>query len=400
MFSAISIVSATNIDDITSGNINVAIFDNAEQIKNKATNDDITEDFEIDFSLSEEGLQIYGNIGDTDFSVVGSLATRNSRNTNLSYYAADANGEYSVLYMCADKETDKFVFLNEFVDDFEDYGNVIKLYMQEKTTGNYIMIEIYIEYDFVGNYIANNAVVYDEKLSSETFSWFTNHIEAENGTEEVNTRATSSRRFKRVYTVGTNTLYYNLVLNFVANVRNIPRNGTSVSDIYIEVVTSNISYKDGEEVEPSQTKLTLKNVNVSFATMTNTFVKSQDLIYYDNDEISNHTIELRTATATEALSMITNESAYFYKSKNFFPSGTKGVRLTSTGYKNFTNRTNDIDMYEEGERYGFSVTVQDMVGVATSGTAMANFTFLVACSADPATDSMEYQPMTVTQAIN
>lgn len=402
MFSAISIVSATNIDDITSGNINVAIFDNAEQIKNKATNADIVSDYSITFSLGENGLDIQGEIEDTEFLVSGVLLTKNSRNTNLAYSATETDGKYNILYMCVDKETDKFVFLNNFVDNFEDYSNVIKLYMQEKSTGNYIMIEIYIEYDFVGNYLANNAVVFDEELSSEMFSWFTSHIESENGTEEVATRASNTRRFKRKYLVGTETLYYNLVLNFVANVNSIPRNGTSVSDIYVEVVTSNISDKDGVEDWGAQSALTIKNVNVSFATMPNTFVTAQQRISRGDLALDYHKIELRIATATEALNMVvTSNSTNYYTSQTFNHNGASaGVRLTSTGYTNMTNRTNYVEMYSVGDRYGFSVTVKDVIGTAKSGTATANFTFLVACTAPGTSNSTEYQVLNVTQAIN
>jgi len=346
-------------------------------------------------------LDIQGHINGDEFYVYSVLITRNGRNTNLAYSATETDGKYNILYTCVDKESDKFVFLNNFVDNAEDYSNVIKLYMQEKTTGNYVMIEIYIEYDFVGNYLANNAVVFDEKLSSEMFSWFTSHIESENGTEEVATRASNTRRFKRKYLVGTETLYYNLVLNFVANVNSIPRNGTSVSDIYVEVVTSNISDKDGVEDWGAQSALTIKNVNVSFATMPNTFVTAQQRISRGDLALDNHTIEVRTATATEALNMVTNGITSYYNSKTFSHTGAAdGIRLTSTGYTNLTNRTNYVEMYSVGDRYGFSVTVMDVIGTAKSGTATANFTFLVACTAPGTSNSTEYQVLNVTQAIN
>ena len=64
------------------------------------------------------------------------------------------------------------------------------------------------------------------------------------------------------------------------------------------------------------------------------------------------------------------------------------------------NRTNYVDMYEEGERYGFSVTVKDMVGVATSGQTSAGFTFLVSCDADFENDSTEHVSLYATQTVS
>ncbi|MBQ9746350.1 MAG: hypothetical protein IJW21_05965 [Clostridia bacterium] len=352
IFSSIILVSASNVNNVTLGTVKVARFENAEQIHNKAASTDIVTDYDIDFSLGTSGIEISGVVENVAFAVCGTLATKNARNTTLAYTAIETNNNYDVLYISVDKEIEKNVFMNNFVNNISDYSNVIVLYMQDRNNDDYIMVEIYIEYDFVGNYIANNVVSHDEGLFSEMFSWFTNHIEAESETEQVSTYSVSQRTFKREYTLSSRTYYYHLKVAFNANISNLSCNGSSTSSAYVEVIESNILDEDGMVHVAFQKELVITNINILFLTIPNTIVTEQRLFGEGVGDLDDTlTFEIRQdAFAASQSTIVTGTRTY---TGNYSFNGianttnTLGIRLTSSGYNDLTNRKNYLKMMTE-----------------------------------------------------
>ena len=176
-------------------NVKVAYLDEWDKVKESITEQYIlTSDYDVEYTYSMENgeINVKGFANGKEFDVTGTLVSRNHNGAKLIYNAADANGNYEVLYsaielaqftefeMPAEEARPgvtswnhkPYLFFKNFAESNPDYENVIILYLNPNGTDDVLAIEIFIKDNFVTEYQENNTVIYNPEAIGKHLLWF------------------------------------------------------------------------------------------------------------------------------------------------------------------------------------------------------------------------------------
>ena len=336
------------------------------------TKENIISNHNIKYSLSASNFIIEGTVENIPFRISGNLETKLYTGEALFYTGNDSKNNFDILFLGVEQNTETYIFFENIVTNSNRYSNVIKLYMQSKSTNEFIAIEIFIETDFVGNLITSKIIPYNAQKENSLRSWFSNYINI-GDVEIVGTRKTNQVHYKRSGVLQGYAVIYHLIVDFVADITNIGLNAEKTGECKVYINDSYTTDSQGGYWSNTQVALMLKNVNVTFSAMPNLVITAQYPIRtgldYTTFPVSYQT---RTADCTASTSVImdgyhgsmTNAPEYFEVI------GTRGIKTTETGTLITTQY-----LMEKGDSYGFNIQYKDLVGVQSSGKCYAGFDF-------------------------
>ena len=210
VITAVLVVSALLITVLTSAiylvepqkNVKVAHLRTPEKVCEALNSDDIIQDYsqiEYNYSTGSDKVKVSGTVMGKPFDITATFASPSYNGARIVYTAEDSTGNYFVQLV-------KFEFaqnteavdlpivdhnvgeharhkFNGFFKDFAaanpQYKNALEVYLTPidesgNVTDEVILIEIFIEEDFITDYIkANNSKCVDEIAQSEIERWYT-----------------------------------------------------------------------------------------------------------------------------------------------------------------------------------------------------------------------------------
>ena len=396
-FSMTISVFASELSLHSSSSINVARFDESTDLQGLACESDVVTDFDISFSLTAFELTLNGNIENANFDISGSIATTNHNGNILFYSANDTTDNYKILYLSIERDVDNHIFFKNIIIDRTNYQNVIKLYMQPKNSDDFIIIEIFIERDFVNNIISSRIIPYNENRASAIHSWFIEYLTPTNGTEIMETRGSKEITYSQTYDWSGSPVKYYLGVRFVYDVPDLTINGTSTATCYMEVTRSNsIDQITGLIWDTTQSYFILRSPNVTFASMPNTVITSVTPIRVGNVNTESRVpYSIREATFTAPRNITMTLSGFYMQTStidlSYRITETSGVRTIETGYLSTA-----YNMCSIGDKYGFYVTIKDMVGAAKTDKCLVGFDFSFYFGLDISQNFTDYRSNYVT----
>jgi beta-lactamase regulating signal transducer with metallopeptidase domain len=190
-------------------NIKVAYFTEAQGLydynKGKTTIKDYISknyyDIKCDYSADSDEVRISGVVNSEAFEVTGVFAGPSYNGARIAYIGEDSNENYNVEYIgfqfsqtmeynelpiqdhdAGERARHKFTgWFDEYAKENKQYKNVLQLALNPVDTDDIIIIEIFLEGDFITEYITkNNIKCVDERIIYECEQWCTNWITAHN----------------------------------------------------------------------------------------------------------------------------------------------------------------------------------------------------------------------------
>ena len=241
-----------------------------------------SDDYSVNFSLSTTRLELSGDINNKPFSVFGTVVTTNENKNVLLYEIHNNSSDFKSVYMSVERELDETaLFFKGFHQENPLFHNVIKLYLQPIGQNELIYIEIFLEYDFVADYLENNNISYDSDLANTLQSWFVSIYDpiAENNASNLapaSANATRTVDLSKTYNLNGSGVTYKFVANIFYNVPNISKNGNGTASFCFEIATSKTTSDLAANNSSTQNVLRLEDLNITVKTFPNFYTDSKD----------------------------------------------------------------------------------------------------------------------------
>ena len=183
-------------------NVKVAYLDSWDKVWSSLDDKDtVTSDFtiEYEYSLDSDIITVTGAVNGKAFEVAGKLAYANHNGAKLFYdFTADQKGNYNVKHLSlqlaqyTEIDGEKFgapegynwdhalkAFFETYAKENPNYKNMLALYLNPVDTDDIVVIEIFIEEDFVTKYSETHDVSIQTEYNPH-LNWFV-YWYAENG---------------------------------------------------------------------------------------------------------------------------------------------------------------------------------------------------------------------------
>ena len=397
ILSSIAPAAALSEMAINSGQVKVAYINN---IANDGTNiktDEINpqailenQDFEIAFSATGRTLEFEGNVFDIEFSVSGELSTTNENGNLLLYEGTDAIENCDIAYMSIERELEETaLFFRDFYENNNSYTNVIKLYMQPQNTNALIMIEVFVEYDFVSNLKSVLQINYNSVKANELQCWFVKYYNPiQKASNNLAKASSDTSRALGYDTLDMSETYdYNgdeIVIRFVARLyyttSNMVRGGHGEANPYFSIIESKIESDYAANQSSTQDYLRLTDLNIKFKTFPYVVCISQEPYRSKIDKSTGFnflnfdvSFGFSLAAISASATFDFNQEAEMRSSLVALPyTGTNGVKSTECGELPSNYHLNRKDGY-----YGMKVDYQDALNQSRTGTAVIQFDYYV-----------------------
>ncbi|MBQ8861442.1 MAG: M56 family metallopeptidase, partial [Clostridia bacterium] len=175
-------------------NVKVAYLDEWDKVwSSLGENDTVKSDYDVEYqySVNSDEITVTGIVNGKSFDVTGKLVSRNHNGAKLFYdFSPDKKGNYNVKHLSvqlaqhteieapADHNPEHGswnhslkAFFSDFAKNNPKYKNMLALYLNPIGTDDILVIEIFLEEDFLTAYSAQNEVPYTEE-GSKHLNWF------------------------------------------------------------------------------------------------------------------------------------------------------------------------------------------------------------------------------------
>lgn len=372
-------ISALDLNN-NSGDIYVAHFDDASKLAGAVAYEDIIYDYSLSYNITKDSIYISGDICGNTFSIEANLETISYNGDALVYFGEDAYQNYEVLTTHIIKRNSLSSFFENYSSD--SYTDIIKVYLKDNISKEFIIIEIFMDNNFVERYSLASNLVFDSDKINESIFWFTKYLDSYEGNDDIETlSSTRTKTFKRFYDVsGTNFKFVLKIDVCYTSTLNLSKKGSGSVDYYFTVVESSvyISHDGGDTYEKfttNQDEVQLQDLNITVAACPNIRFTSQTPI---RSGLENVSVSFRTYIADVTAAKYLNPTTNYSYMKDFTVDLTKNT-TANTGVKTTESGTlpESYSLHNEGDTYGISLTLEDAVGEETSGTILAIFDYYI-----------------------
>ena len=188
-------------------NIKVAYFTEPQQLKDVSDKKDVIENYcgdnyyniKYEYSVDSDKIEISGVVNGVDFNVVGEYAGISYNGARVFYWGEDTTGNYDVKFIRFEySQTTPFTELplpdeehpsnHNFMGWFGDYAkenikykNVLEVNLNPKGTDDLVVLEIFIEDNFIMDYVIKNNIKYEFDIEIQRYEgwnvpWVNSHI--------------------------------------------------------------------------------------------------------------------------------------------------------------------------------------------------------------------------------
>ena len=192
--------------DTPPDNIKVAYFTEPQQLKDVSDKKDIIENhcsdnyynIKYNYSVDSDKIEISGVVNGVDFKVIGEYAGISYNGARVFYWGEDTTGNYDVKFIRFEySQTTPFTELplpdkehpsnHSFMGWFGDYAkentkykNVLEVNLNPKGTDDLVVLEIFVEDNFVMDYVTKNNIKYEFDIEIQRYEgwnvpWVNSH---------------------------------------------------------------------------------------------------------------------------------------------------------------------------------------------------------------------------------
>lgn len=222
--------------------------------------------YDISFLLDTSKLFVSGSIDGTPFSATGTLITTNENKNVLLYESSDSYENYDVAFMSVERELDESaIFFQDFYLNHPQSINVIKLYMQPNGMESLILIEIFIEKDFVSSLQNKQLIEYNSKQANQMQSWFTQYYAPiETPTSAPNSVISPLKKdYSETYPLFDSEVTFVFVLELYYRTPNIVSGGEGSGSYYISVKESRTDSPSPSLESSTQSQIHVQDINIT-----------------------------------------------------------------------------------------------------------------------------------------
>lgn len=341
--------------------------------------------YTVSFKLESSRISFFGIYSDIPFSVSGNLITTNENGNLLLYDASDSTNNYTVAYVSVDRKLDETaLFFVNIRDDNPTFVNVVKLYMQPKNTNSLILIEIFLNHDYVSNFLASNEVSYNSEAANRIQSWFVKYygpiINDSNKPQPKSNIYFEEIDLSKTYNLYGSLVTFRFVIRLYYPVPDLGKGGSGIATCYFSVAESRTTSDTPAYNSSTQGYLRLEEMNVKFYNMPYVIFTSQEPLrsgIQNNFGSINLSFSLSFGISFGIISASGNLD--FNQSKTMSTAtvpltytNTSGTKGTESGIL-----PSNLYMNSTGAYYGIRVVFMDAGNYTRSGTMGVTFDYLV-----------------------
>lgn len=377
--------------DNNAGDIHVACFNDASKLSGLVADEDIIHDYSLSYNITKDSLHISGTIKGKDLLIDAKLETISYNSDALAFFGEDSCQNYEVL-------TTHIIQRDSLSSFFENYLNdsctdIIKIYLKDKDSNEFIIIEIALDNNFVARYAFIDTLVFDSEKINKSLFWFTEYlyfydeVEENDGIEPF--AAKRYIEFKRYMDFEKETYKFVLTIDFYYTPEvNLSKNGSGSVEYYFTVLESSVYYsKDSgetyEKISDNQSEVKLKDLNITVAACPNIRFTSQTPIRSGLGDVA---VGFKTYTDDVTAAKYLNPTTlYGYMDDYTVNLTTRNTAKTVVKTTESGTLPSGYALYKEGDTYGISLTFEDAVGTETSGTFLIMFDYYIDFPHNPST---------------
>ena len=357
---------------------------------NQFTNDAYAD---VNVTFNSNSVQLAGAAGGQPFSINAQYAAVNENGNVYIYQGEDSQNNFDVLYIAAEKEISKSLLYFNAYSRQNNFGTVLKLYLREKDTSNFVIIEIFgVAFpNIIAPFSASNGTS-DEACLAQ--SWYGKVFEPA-GTlrSEISTRAESTALLaleQYSYNSFGITIRHNLQYEYGWNISDVARNQIGNARMTLKITAKSISAPGypNEESSTSST-LSLKNITLALATNSNVGLNvqrvgdSDDNVWRSGGITTSFSMGISVGKKGFSVSPSLSFTPYF--SGNY---QRNELTIDFDNYNGILTRNGETSLNSPyslnaiGNKLGVTYQTQDYGGVATSGNMLLEWRFFVSNAMD------------------